>query len=66
MPPNWGYAAVDALILVAVARDLIVTGRIHADHLYDLPAIILGQFATMYIYLNATPWWLAIANKLIA
>lgn len=66
MPLNWGYAAVDTLILVAVARDLIVIGRIHAVHLYVLPTIVLGQLATMYIYLSAAPWWVAIANRLIA
>ena len=65
VPPNWGYAGVDLLILFGVARDLIVTGRVHPVYLYGLPALVLGQIMTMYTYLTSFPGWMKIAHRLI-
>ncbi len=62
---DWGYAGVDALILLGVARDSIVTQRVHVVYLYALPALTLGQMITMYVYLKSWPPWLTIAHGLI-
>jgi uncharacterized membrane protein YozB (DUF420 family) len=65
VPDNWGYAGVDALILLGVGRDLFVTKRIHPVYLYGLPMMILGQALTMYIYLTRQPEWMVIAHRII-
>ena len=62
---NWGYAGVDALILLGVARDVIVTHRVHVVYLYALPALIVGQVITMQVFLNSWPPWLTIAHRII-
>jgi hypothetical protein len=65
VPDNWGYAAVDVLILFGVGRDWFVTKRIHPVYLYGLPIMILGQALTMYIYLTRAPEWMVFAHKII-
>ena len=65
VPDNWGYAGVDALILLGVGRDLFVTKRIHPVYLYGLPLMIVGQVLTMYIYLAKQPEWMVIARRII-
>lgn len=65
VPGNWGYAAVDVLILLGVGRDLFVTKRIHPVYVYGLPMMILGQALTMYIYLTREPEWMVIAHRII-
>jgi len=65
VPDNWGYAAVDVLILLGVGRDLFVTKRIHPVYLYGLPLMIVGQVLTMYIYLAKQPEWMLIARRII-
>ncbi len=65
VPDNWGYAGVDALILLGVGRDLLVTKHIHPVYLYGLPMMILGQALTMYIYLSKEPDWIVIAHRII-
>jgi uncharacterized membrane protein YozB (DUF420 family) len=65
VPDNWGYAGVDALILLGVGRDLFVTKHIHPVYLYGLPMMILGQALTMYIYLTRQPEWMVIAHRII-
>jgi hypothetical protein len=65
MPTQWFYAGVDVLILFAVARDLIVTRRVHPVYLYGLPMVMLGQTAAMYIYLSGWPPWWRVAHALL-
>lgn len=65
VPVNWGYAGVDALILLGVGRDLFVTKRIHPVYLYGLRLMIVGQVLTMYIYLAKQPEWMMIARRII-
>jgi uncharacterized membrane protein YozB (DUF420 family) len=65
VPVNWGYAGVDALILLGLGRDLFVTKHIHPVYLYGLPIIMLGQALTMYIYLTREPEWMVIAHRII-
>jgi hypothetical protein len=65
MPKDWFYAGVDALILLGVTRDLIVTKRVHPVYLYGLPAMMLGQIVAMHTYLGALPVWLRIAHRIL-
>ncbi len=65
MPENWGYAGVDILILFGVARDLIVSRRVHPVYLFGLPAMAIGQMVTMYIFLTSQSQWMSIARWVI-
>jgi hypothetical protein len=62
---EWIYVGVDSLILLAVARDLITTKRIHPVYLYGLPVLFLGQTIILYLDLSRSQEWLAIAHRLI-
>jgi hypothetical protein len=66
MPRNAWYLAVDALILIAVARDWHVDRRIHPVFRYGLPALILGQATAMWIYLVRVSLWVRVAHALLA
>jgi len=59
---DWFYVGVDALIAVAVVRDLIVDRRVHPVFAYGLPAMIAGQVAVASF--RWSPWWIAIAHNL--
>jgi uncharacterized membrane protein YozB (DUF420 family) len=59
---DWFYVGVDALIAIAVARDLIVDRRVHPAFAYGLPAMIAGQVAIASF--RWSPWWIAIAHNL--
>jgi hypothetical protein len=59
---EWFWAGVDALILVAAMRDLLVTGSVHVVFRYALPAIVAGQF--LVAWLRWSPWWLQTAAGL--
>jgi hypothetical protein len=64
-PDEWIYVGVDALILLAVGRDLIVTKRVHSVYLYGLAVLLLGQTITIYLDLSRSREWLVIAHRLI-
>jgi uncharacterized membrane protein YozB (DUF420 family) len=65
VPDKWGYAGVDALVLLGVGRDLFLTKHIHQVYLYGLPMMVLGQALTRYIYLTREPEWMVIAHRII-
>jgi hypothetical protein len=65
VPPNTYYLGVDALILVAAARDWIVSRRVHPVYVYGLPALMLGQAMTMWIFLTAPAIWVAMVRPLL-
>lgn len=58
----WFYAGMDVLILLGVARDLIVTRRIHRVYLYGLPAFIIYQTIVVYMYQCEWPYCVKIAR----
>lgn len=57
------YAGAEMLMLVAVAYDLWTRGRLHRVYELAVPAILLGQLATSFIY--HSPRWLPIARLVI-
>src|SRR5262249_46511952 len=56
------WSGVDALIVVAALRDVLVTGRVHPVFRVGLPMIIAGQF--LVAWLRWSPWWLHTAPGL--
>jgi uncharacterized membrane protein (UPF0136 family) len=66
VPDNWFYAGVDLLILLAIVRDLAAMRRVHAVFLVGLPILVVVQLTEMYSFVNAPPWWMDIAHKLLA
>ena len=62
--PAW-YVAVDALMLTGPVHDWVTLRRVHPVYLYGVPALALGQAATMWIYLGASPGWTRIARALL-
>ena len=56
---------VDALILLGVGRDWIVTGLLHPVYRYALPALIVLQIATNATFFTGAAWWLPIAHVLL-
>jgi len=65
LPLVFSPAGVDALILLGVIRDLIVERRVHKVYLYALPTLIVCQIAAMETFVNASPWWMNIANRIV-
>ena len=65
MPHPWFYAGVDALILLAVVRDLVVTKRVHPVYLYGLPSMMLGQIGTISTLVTNWSGWLKVAHALL-
>jgi hypothetical protein len=67
--PDWvPYRAlvsggVDLLIFLGIARDLIVSRRVHRVYIYALPAFIVSQIAVAYTY--QSPYWLKIAHAIL-
>ena len=62
---HWFYAAVNALIVLGVARDLIVNRRIHIVYRYAVPALIVCQIFAVQMWLHHPAWWVRIANAII-
>jgi hypothetical protein len=65
LPPTIFYAGVDLLILLGVARDWIVNGKIHRVYRYALPAFIAGQTVVMYTEIHHAAYWMNFANAII-
>lgn len=63
--PNFFYAGVDLLILLGVARDWIVSRKIHPVYLHALPPLIVGQTIVMYTNTHDLAYWLKIARALL-
>ncbi len=65
VPDNCMYVAVDTLILLGVARDLIVTKHVHPIYLYGLAGLALGQALAVYTFLGGSHAWVTFAHALI-
>jgi hypothetical protein len=59
------FVCVDLLIVLGVARDLVVDGRVHKVYLYALPAVIVGQNLALYLWLMNPPSWRAITHAIL-
>ncbi|HEX4068368.1 MAG TPA: hypothetical protein VHZ09_20275 [Acidobacteriaceae bacterium] len=65
LPLQWAYAGVDALILLGVIRDLIVTRRVHVVYRYALPLLVAGQIVAVQTWLRHPEWWVKVTNAII-
>jgi hypothetical protein len=59
------YYWVDAVILLGVARDLIVTRRVHTVYYCALPILIVGQQFVEHTMQAQPAWWMRIASFIV-
>lgn len=59
------YPALDCLILLGIARDWLVDGRVHRVYLYALPAVLVLQSFALYTWHANPPWWAAITSAIL-
>jgi FtsH-binding integral membrane protein len=59
------YLGLDLLIALGVVRDLIVDRRIHKVYLYVLPALIVGQSLSVYMWRVNPPWWRTMTHAIL-
>ena len=65
MPRHWFYAGVDALILLGLIRDLLVTKRVHPVYLFGLPILAAGQTAAIFTYVKSGQVWMRLAHAIL-
>jgi hypothetical protein len=63
---NLFFPALDCLILLGVARDWVVDGRVHKVYLYALPAIIVAQVFEVYTWRVNPAWWASITHAILS
>jgi hypothetical protein len=59
------FFAVDAVILLGVARDLLVNRRIHIVYRVALPSLVVVQALMVYLWRGAPAWWSNIGQALL-
>ena len=62
---NLFFPALDCLILLGLARDWVVDGRVHKVYLYALPAMIVVQGFAIYTWRVNPAWWAAITHAIL-
>jgi hypothetical protein len=62
---NLFYVGVDAMILLGVVRDLLVSRRVHRIYLIAMPALILCQAFVVHTLRSGPAWWLRSADKIL-
>jgi hypothetical protein len=65
MTVGLAYVGVDGLILLGVARDLIVTRRIHVVYRYALPALMVCQVFMVQTWIHHPAWWVRVTDAII-
>ena len=59
------FIAVDAVILLGVARDLLVNRRIHIVYRVVLPSLVVVQVLMVYLWRGAPAWWSNVGQALL-
>jgi hypothetical protein len=59
------FVCVDLLIVLGVARDLFVDGRVHTVYRYALPVVIVGQNFALYLWRVDPAWWRTITHAIL-
>ena len=59
------FFAVDAVILLGVARDLLVNRRIHIVYRVALPSLVVVQLLMVYLWRGAPTWWSNVGQALL-
>ncbi|HEY3988845.1 MAG TPA: hypothetical protein VGM02_06065 [Acidobacteriaceae bacterium] len=59
------FIAVDAVILLGIARDLLVNRRIHIVYRVAVPSMVVLQVLLVYLWRGAPAWWSNIGQALL-
>ncbi|HEX6772468.1 MAG TPA: hypothetical protein VF126_10620 [Acidobacteriaceae bacterium] len=59
------FFALDAVILLGVARDLLVNRRVHIVYRVALPSLLVIQVFVIYLYRGAPAWWFNIGHAIL-
>lgn len=62
---NLFYLGLDALIVLGIARDLVVDGRVNKVYLYALPAMIVLQNLAIYLWRANPAWWQGVTHAIL-
>lgn len=62
---NLFFPVLDLLIVLGVARDLVVDGRVHRVYRYALPVLAVGQSLAVYAWRINPSWWRAITGAIM-
>lgn len=62
---NLFFPALDCLIVLGMARDWVVDGRVHRVYLYALPAMIVVQSFAIYTWRVNPGWWAGITHAIL-
>jgi hypothetical protein len=60
---NVFFLCVDAVMLLGVARDLLVDGRVHKVYLYGIATLVVGQNVAIYLWRGAPGWWVSMCKE---
>ena len=59
------FPSMDLVILLGLARDLLVNRGVHKVYWYALPALIISQGVTIYLWRGAPTWWLGLTRTIL-
>ena len=59
------YIGLDMLIVLGMARDWMVDGRVHKVYLYALPAMMVVQGLAVYMWRVNPGWWQAVSRAIV-
>lgn len=62
---NLFYACLDLVIVLGVARDLLVDGRVHKVYRWALPLLIIGESLAVYMWRINPSWWQGITHAIL-
>ena len=62
---NLFYPCLDLVMVLGVARDLLVDGRVHKVYRYALPLLMVGQGLAVYIWRHNPMWWQSISHAIL-
>ncbi len=66
VPDKLFYLGVDLLIVMGMARDWMVDGRVHRVYRYVLPLFMVGQTVVEYTLRTPSPRWEAVARWIVS
>jgi hypothetical protein len=62
---NLFYPGLDFLIVLGMARDWVVDGRVHKVYLYTLPPMIVVQSLAVYVWRVNPGWWQGVTHAIM-
>jgi hypothetical protein len=62
---NVFFLCADAVMLLGVARDLLVDGRVHKVYLYGIAALVVGENVAIYLWRGAPGWWVSMCKEIL-